>query len=73
MAMLQDLENKVEDGELVEVRHGEWLHETRTIADKIFHRWICSVCGRTVATVKRESIEEFPYCYCGAKMDRERK
>ena len=53
------------------VRHGVWLHTPRTIADKIYHRWQCSVCARTVATVKRDDITDFPYCHCGAKMDGE--
>lgn len=55
--------------DVVEVKHGEWIIETREIGVELCYRGICSVCGRTVAGRKTKDILELPYCHCGAKMD----
>lgn len=68
---LADLEDKIENGTLIEktadlqeVKHGKWgkekWHKT--------NQHICSLCHKT-SRVHPESVE-YKYCpYCGAKMD----
>lgn len=84
--ILADYDNLVVANEMLEnmlevarsksqVRHGEWLEQTRETlipvefdnnGDPILHKVIyykCSLCGRIEG--KKE-----PYCNCGAKMER---
>ncbi len=53
----------------VGVRHGEWLISTQMVGTKPYFRGECSLCGRTVARVRKEDVKALPYCHCGAKMD----
>jgi rubrerythrin len=63
MARLQELENKVEDGVLVEVRHGKW----QKVNDK-YPRYVCTVCNHLF------NNKNYNYCpKCGAKMKVEDK
>lgn len=65
MARLQDLENKVEDGEIVEVAHGSWGFDGIG--------WTCSECGEYALSIKTNLQVHSIYCpHCGAKMDGER-
>lgn len=70
MARLQELENKVEDGELVEVKHDKWLSTNiPTMFSGVIHE--CSLCKAKDG--EHSSILGY-YCWrCGAKMDGERK
>ena len=59
---LAELEDKIENGELTEVKHGKWISFSRPQQP-----WVsaCSVCGAASNTRTR-------YCPdCGAKMDLE--
>lgn len=42
------------------VRHGRWIR-----VDDTFAKWKCSECGAI------EDHSGWPYCHCGAKMDKE--
>ena len=57
--------------EQAERKHGEWINRPKTCV------FVCSVCGREVRTFHtnraEESEREFPYCHCGAKMDKRRE
>lgn len=58
---LAELEDKIENGELAEVKHGKWIEYPR------YRTKQCSVC-------KRMHVERLLgyYCpFCGAKMDLE--
>lgn len=58
---LAELENKIEFGELVEVRHGEWVTERDYLKNTT-----CSLCNYWVETPYGKTA----YCpNCGAKMD----
>lgn len=63
------LARRTPTADVVEVRHGEWVHSNAEIRGKRYHKWTCSLCGRVVARVREEDIEDAPYCHCGAKMD----
>ncbi len=55
-------------------RTGKWIE---TLAEdacgELYSYWACSECGRSVgynlADIK-DVLEEYPYCHCGAKMER---
>ena len=64
-----NLIDKTSTADVVEVKHGEWIIETRVIGVEECFRGTCSVCGRTVARRRTKDILELPYCHCGAKMD----
>ena len=56
--------------DVVKVRHGMWKHSKEVFSTgRIYHRWTCSLCGRTIVRRFKEEIEDLPYCHCGAKMD----
>lgn len=54
-----------------EVRHGRWMYCGKLRGHD--HGWQCSECLRTEFTKHKEDIKDYPYCHCGAKMDREGK
>lgn len=62
--------NDINDADVVEVRHGEWIpitdEPTPLRECAILSGYECSECGRY-------EKEKQPYCHCGAKMDGERK
>ena len=57
MTALAKINEKIERGDLVEVKRGEWL----PFNDEWFDFFICSECGR-------KEFKKEPYCHCGAKM-----
>lgn len=60
------LEDRIENGELVPVRHGRWIDDM--YFDEPVTR--CTWCNRGFA--KGHKAERFPYCpNCGAKQDLE--
>ena len=65
---LCELEDRIEQGQLVEVRHGEW----RTVdSDLGYVEMECSLCGHKHLF---HTNQGYPYCPgCGAKMSGERK
>lgn len=62
--------------DVVEVRHGEWIHEPPYIAPngKYLKASECSNCHAVFVSNGNEPYSDHPYCCeCGAKMDGERK
>lgn len=51
----------------VEVVHGRW-EQVQRWATKAKYR--CSVCGREIMSAVKVNTEKYPYCHCGAKMDK---
>lgn len=52
-----------------EVEHGKWIY--RGHHEMMGHAFECSVCERWIFTVfPKHVIGEYPYCHCGAKMER---
>ena len=52
---------------LKEEVYAEWIpHNGHDIRDNFYK---CSVCGRIVNVVCGDSIKNYPYCHCGAKMN----
>lgn len=50
--------------------HAHWILKAK-ISENCF-RYNCSHCNRWVqAGAKENPAERFPYCHCGAKMDKE--
>lgn len=67
----------IKNGELVvkteEKPHGEWL-EIKTNPPEFFgHKfYMCSKCGREIDVITPdESLDDYPYCHCGACMIKE--
>ena len=61
---LNELEKKIEQGELVEVRHGRWQYVDGDVG---YAEVKCSACGKTTVFGEEEEIPM--YCHCEAKMD----
>lgn len=68
--MLESIKDKIakQEGQ----RHGYWKPASHDPYDKVkFYR--CSECGRLISIAPfyevGKSLNEFPYCHCGAKME----
>lgn len=53
-------------------RKGLWQRAKGQI-DKRNNFYKCSECGRTINLECGNTLSDFPYCHCGAKMDGERR
>lgn len=52
-----------------EVRHGKWIYKGHN--DMMGYVFQCSVCDRwRFANSLENVIEQYPYCHCGAKIER---
>lgn len=51
--------------------HGQWVRNEGY--DKRDNFYKCSVCGRSINVICGETLTDYPYCHCGAKMEEERK
>ena len=54
------------------VRHAKWVPITNAIHcdDEAWVQYQCSNCGRVLwVDHNTESLSDYPYCHCGAKMD----
>lgn len=50
---------------------GHWIKE-ESICGWDGHSYQCSECGRSIhLDTEMEDLEDYPYCHCGAKMDKE--
>ena len=59
---------QLEAGKLVPVRTGRW----DALDDYPFATtYTCSKCGRIITISPNETLDDYPYCHCGAKMDEE--
>ena len=67
-----DFLNGIEDADVVEVRHGEWIIKTDDYDNEYM---MCSCCKDEFYPVDADTVDSTTnYCpNCGAKMDRERK
>ena len=56
------------------IKQGEW-EEIKTNPPFLDHRfYICSECGREIDVITSdESLDDYPYCHCGADMRKEAK
>lgn len=70
MARLQEIEDKIEDGVLVEVKYGDW----EILTDEYDCEYAkCSCCGEELYDANEDTIDiTWKYCpNCGAKMRKE--
>lgn len=58
------------DGLSDAVKHGKWVLITKDYIDP--QEYMCSVCGRTIKYygIPALLLEMYPYCNCGARMER---
>ena len=51
-------------------KHGKWVLITNNYIDP--QEYMCSVCGRTIKHygIPELLLERYPYCNCGARMER---
>ena len=62
---LEDLEQKIDQGKLVEQKHGRWIYVDGDVG---YSEVKCSVCGKTTVFGEEEDIPL--YCQrCGTVMD----
>lgn len=67
--MIEDCIDNAPTADVEEVRHGKWIYRGNNW--KMEHVFECSVCERWLFTNSTECVvEEYPYCHCGAKMER---
>lgn len=54
--------------------HGEWIELETNPPNFLGHRfYICSKCNREIDVMTPdESLDDYPYCHCGAKMEGEK-
>lgn len=49
------------------VKHGKWIRkESYGSRDNFYY---CSECNRIINVVCGDSLSNYPYCHCGARMD----
>ena len=67
-----DFLNGIEDADVVEVRHGEWIIKIDEYGNEYM---MCSYCEDEFYPAYEDTVDSTPnYCHtCGAKMDGERK
>ena len=61
--------NSMPTEDVAPVVHGKWVSITKNNS-----KFACSVCGRVINLPTYTSLQPkvyFPYCHCGAKMDKE--
>ena len=51
-------------------KSGKWLVDLQTATEDYY---ICSECGRRIHLLYPDTISNYPYCHCGAKMESEEK
>ena len=47
---------------------GKWIPYEVKLPDRIIFNYKCSVCGRKLVGYSTETLEDAPYCHCGADM-----
>jgi len=62
---IRNIIEKQPTADVVEVKHGEWRQNP--YCKRIY---FCSECGRHIEDGSNNPLEHFPYCHCGAKMDK---
>lgn len=51
-----------------EQRTGKWIPHEVKLPDRTILNYTCSACGRKLIGYGTETLNEVPYCHCGAKM-----
>ncbi len=49
----------------VQSKSGEWIVDLQTATEDYY---ICSECGRRIHLLYPDTIDNYPYCHCGARM-----
>ena len=66
--------NDMELANVEPARHARWVPVTNAIHcdNEAWVQYQCSDCGRVIwVDHNAESLSDYPYCHCGAKMDEE--
>ncbi len=69
LAEARDRVESIKPADVVQVRHGRWLPIV-----SYNNTYKCSECGRLLVDITdglKMVAKHYPYCHCGAKMDRE--
>ena len=63
----------IPSADVAPVRHGKWEATEWAVnssgAILIGRLYRCSECGRIIDLEHAETLNDYPYCHCGAKMD----
>lgn len=47
--------------------HGKWISELELYGEGKWN-YQCSVCGRSICLEQNETLDDYPFCHCGADM-----
>lgn len=55
------------------IKIGQWVLEDtwRDEDGYLNYEYKCSNCGRLISVWDKKELKEYPYCHCGAKMNKE--
>jgi len=53
----------------LERKTGKWIPHEVKLPDRTILNYTCSACGRKLIGYGTETLNEVPYCHCGAKME----
>lgn len=64
--------DEIPTADVAPVIHGHWIYkgDNHYGLNDWSHKFECSVCGREVKLHRKKDIAEFPYCHCGARMEK---
>ena len=72
---LEEIINEIPSEDVEPVRHGKWEATEWAVNSSgeilIGRIYRCSECGRIIDLEHGETLDDYPYCHCGAKMDGE--
>ena len=58
--------NIVREQQLFEERKkGKWKKKNK---EQYYTSYCCSICGRKIFVQNNETLDDYPYCHCGAEM-----
>lgn len=70
---LEEIINEIPSEDVEPVRHGRWKDIEWWVnpsgAIIIGRLYQCSKCGRIIDLEHAETLDDYPYCHCGVKMD----
>ena len=66
-----DLIDDAPAADVAEVVHGRWTVGYEMCDKSVLYD--CSECGRTITVKTWQSVKDYPFCHCGAKMDGEKE
>lgn len=65
---MENLYERIKQLPSVTQKSGKWLVDLQTATEDYY---ICSECGRKIHLLYPDTISNYPYCHCGARMERE--